>query len=357
MSAPQPLSQTNVAVIGAGPAGLQAANLVAQAGLTVVVLEGRDRVGGRLLSLSVEDGSLDLGATWFWPNEPLINELVTIEQLPTFSQHLHGDTVFQGENGTERVPGNRLDVPSGRLVTGTQSIADALAVRLAGDTVKLEQVVTSVRVERDAVLVTTNNASWLAQQLIIAVPPATALATIDFDGQLPSEVAHLAKSTPVWMGNIVKVVAHYQEPFWRNAGLAGAGFSYRGPLREIHDMSGPNGAPAALFGFSQPGAGNPTPSKKTIIDQLVELFGPAAADPLNLFIHDWRDEPLTSPQAVHGLDDYSTYGNPMFCQPVLDGRAHWASTETATTAPGHIEGALQAGTRAANAAVNQIRSR
>ena len=33
----------------------------------------------------------------------------------------------------------------------------------------------------------------------------------------------------------------------------------------------------------------------------------------------------------------------------MDGRLHWASTETATMTPGHIEGALVAGERAVRA--------
>ena len=45
-----------------------------------------------------------------------------------------------------------------------------------------------------------------------------------------------------------KYVAVFDTPFWREAGLSGAGRSGRGPMTEIHDASLP-GQAAALFGF------------------------------------------------------------------------------------------------------------
>ena len=278
-----------------------------------------------------------------------MNEAIAVEELRTFDQHLAGDAVFQNDQGSQRMQGNQIGAPSGRLVSGTQSIAEALAGRLDDDAISLNTTVCRIEPVDGGLIVFSDDRSWSARHLIIAVPPATAVARIDFADGLSQRVYALAAATPVWMGNIVKVVAHYPHAFWRDAGLAGAAFSYVGPMREIHDMSGAGGTPAALFGFAQPGAGNPAPTQAEVVAQFVELFGPAAAVPDELFIHDWRTEPLTSPDNVDDLTDYQTYGHPAFAEPVLDGRGHWASTETATTAPGHIEGALQAAGRAADA--------
>lgn len=57
-------SHADVLVIGAGMAGLMAARTLADAGLTVIVLEGRTRIGGRIWTNTDLGVSLDLGASW-----------------------------------------------------------------------------------------------------------------------------------------------------------------------------------------------------------------------------------------------------------------------------------------------------
>lgn len=54
----------NIAVIGAGPAGLRTAQLLEQQGHNVTVFEARDRVGGRLHTVEVTGGAFDAGAEW-----------------------------------------------------------------------------------------------------------------------------------------------------------------------------------------------------------------------------------------------------------------------------------------------------
>ena len=68
-------------------------------------------------------------------------------------------------------------------------------------------------------------------------PANPAVATIEVTPVLPDAILALARVTPVWMGAMTKVVACYASPFWRDDGLAGAGFSHIGPARELHDMS------------------------------------------------------------------------------------------------------------------------
>ncbi|MCJ2048176.1 FAD-dependent oxidoreductase [Methylobacterium sp. J-070] len=70
-----PLPETpEVLVIGAGAAGIGAARTLAERGVTVAVLEARDRVGGRALTVSLRGHALDLGAHWLHagPINPLV---------------------------------------------------------------------------------------------------------------------------------------------------------------------------------------------------------------------------------------------------------------------------------------------
>lgn len=57
-------SSKTVVVIGAGMAGLKAARDLAARGLTTIVLEGRDRIGGRTFTNSSIGAPLDMGASW-----------------------------------------------------------------------------------------------------------------------------------------------------------------------------------------------------------------------------------------------------------------------------------------------------
>ena len=77
----------DVIVIGAGLAGLTAARELERSGHGVVVLEARDRVGGRVRSAQLRDGTpLEVGGQWAGPTQlevlALARELGVETQLP-----------------------------------------------------------------------------------------------------------------------------------------------------------------------------------------------------------------------------------------------------------------------------------
>ena len=62
--------QADFCVVGAGFAGLTAALRLQQAGKSVLVLEARNRVGGRVFTETLPDGTwLDYGGTWLGPGQ------------------------------------------------------------------------------------------------------------------------------------------------------------------------------------------------------------------------------------------------------------------------------------------------
>lgn len=54
----------SIVIIGAGVAGLSAARGLADRGVQPIVLEGRDRIGGRIWTVHVDGNAVDLGASW-----------------------------------------------------------------------------------------------------------------------------------------------------------------------------------------------------------------------------------------------------------------------------------------------------
>lgn len=307
----------------------------------------RARVGGRLLSHGQGDERLDLGATWFWPGERRVESLITAHSTPTFAQHIAGDAILHTPHDSRPMKGNPVDVPSGRVVGGMAQLADAVHRSLPEGTVRFRIPVTGVSSTGNRVEVRSHTMTVTADHVVIALPPALAMHAIEFTPSLPDRLSALARATPVWMGAVTKVVVRYQQPFWRDQGLAGSGFSYVGPLREVHDMSGAEGMPAALFGFVTAPRDAPAITRVAVVAQLTAMFGPGAAAPTEVIIQDWRDEQYTSPPDVEQLTDYQTFGHEAYSTPAMAGRLHWASTETARTSPGHVEGALQAADRTA----------
>ncbi|KUI63468.1 Amine oxidase [flavin-containing] [Cytospora mali] len=94
--------KVDVAIIGAGLAGLTAAGDVLRAGLSCVVLEARDRVGGKTWSqpLSKGDGTIDLGAAWI--NDTNQSRMIGLARrfgADLIEQNTTGDCVLQDFEG------------------------------------------------------------------------------------------------------------------------------------------------------------------------------------------------------------------------------------------------------------------
>ena len=85
----------DVVVVGAGLAGLTAARALTAAGRRVVVLEARDRVGGRTLNHPLPGGHVaDLGGTWIGPTQNAVAALAAELGLATFAQVDEGNALY-----------------------------------------------------------------------------------------------------------------------------------------------------------------------------------------------------------------------------------------------------------------------
>ena len=90
-------------VVGAGYAGLAAARRVTLAGKSVIVLEARDRVGGKTLNESIGGGAItELGAGYVGPTQDALLDLANVFGVRTFDVFNDGDNIYFTNGRAER---------------------------------------------------------------------------------------------------------------------------------------------------------------------------------------------------------------------------------------------------------------
>src|SRR5579884_1415448 len=90
----------DVAVVGAGLAGLTAATHVREAGRSVVVLEARHRVGGRNFDHPLAAGKVaELGGEWTGPGQDRVSGLARELGVAIFDTYSNGNSVYYNAQG------------------------------------------------------------------------------------------------------------------------------------------------------------------------------------------------------------------------------------------------------------------
>jgi len=92
--------EKDVVVIGAGVAGLTAADRLRAAGLRVAVLEARDRVGGRTWTNDIDGVTLEIGGQWVSPDQTALLETLDELGLQTYDRYREGSSVYIDADGT-----------------------------------------------------------------------------------------------------------------------------------------------------------------------------------------------------------------------------------------------------------------
>jgi putrescine oxidase len=127
---PERTVEAEIAVVGAGIAGLTAASALAAKGTEVVVLEARDRVGGRVWNTEIGGEANELGGQWVAPYQSAMHALLEelgIELFPSFRE---GEHVYIDPAGkVHRYRGH--DAPLGEASERAYAEADAKLDALA----------------------------------------------------------------------------------------------------------------------------------------------------------------------------------------------------------------------------------
>jgi len=356
----------SVIIVGAGLAGATAAWQLSDLAprCSIVVLEARDRVGGRLVNSSSR--SADLGAAWTWPShDKQLAKAASAAGVKTVPQWKAGTTLVERASGKTITSSGTTFSEERRFVGGAVTIAAQLLMKSRAR-VLTNVVVQHVGQVAGGVEVMTRStisgasSTHRARAIVMALPPAVLAESISFTPPLDPAVVEAQKRTPVWMGDTAKVVVSYADAFWRDNGLSGSAFSERGPLAQLWDncddeLGVRDGGSIAGFCFGDDakalarGGQDGDAVIKRVRTQLRTIFGDEAASPDSIDYCSWQASPWTAPQSALNAGHKRTplgFGSEILRRPAFGGIVHFAGTETEDEL-GHMEGAVQSGCRVA----------
>ncbi|WP_396936761.1 flavin monoamine oxidase family protein, partial [Mycolicibacterium sp.] len=191
-----------------------------------------------------------------------------------------------------------------------------------------------------------SDTTYDADHVIVAVGPA-AYRGLEFRPALPPQRILLQDAWQPVHGRKVNVV--YDKPFWRAENLSGSALTDREAAPGVLDASPPDGSHGVLACYSTDGTTavqDPESRKAAVLTTFADLFGAQALEPLHYSEKRWIDEPFhlgcEGGLSVGAL----TAARETLKEPV--GRLHWAGVETADEWLGFMDGAVQAGQRAAS---------
>ena len=240
-----------------------------------------------------------------------------------------------------------------RFIGGTSEIPRRLAA-LVADHILLDVPVQLIEHTADSVTVHCRGGLVArGRRVIVAISPTLA-GRIMYDPPLPGVRDQLTQRLP--NGSAMKAFFIYDEPFWRNDGFNGQLISDVGPARMSNDTCIPGDDHGVILLFLEGdqartyGRLPEAERREGLTAELVRHFGSAAANPEFYVDGEWSERQWTRGcyNANHGPHVWTTYG-PALAAPI--GVIHWASTDTATYWSAYMEGAVDAGERAAQAVI------
>ncbi|MFT4264952.1 MAG: flavin monoamine oxidase family protein [Nocardioides sp.] len=440
MNAP---TNVDVVIVGAGFAGLSAAHDLVEKGYSVRVLEGRDRVGGRVFTGEVAGVKVDFGGTWVAKQHTAIRELadrVGCTPVPQFTEGrcvlwlagkrstfngtipklspvalvnmariqlaldklaktidvdapwdspraaeldaisleewldrkrarwttrammtivskvewgcqtsdvslLHVLRTIRAFGGFDFMMDAEGGMQESRYSETTQEIAIRYAA-LLGDRVHISAPVRRITQDADGVVAHTDS-DQIAAKYAIVTTATEHRGGIDFEPALSELAQGLVKS---WtLGALSKAFVAYDKPFWRAEGLSGQSLIDTGSTFGTFDVSPSPDGPGVLMAFCDPRVFDshaPDVRKAQIVKQIIDIFGPQAAQPIDYIDQCWNTDSFAPGAPNPAVAAYAStlYGS-VLAEP--HGRVHWAGTETAGEWTGSMNGAVLSGQRAA----------
>jgi len=391
----------HVGVIGAGFAGLAAADALRAGGAEVTVVEARDRVGGRVWSVPFGEGAtVERGAEFILPGYETMNalaarfgiplvlkgtpygrrvpigeEAVSQTELEDAFDRLAAGGTADAASAADAIAALQLDPPLSKLIQtrvaisngypaddlaasvldegastfgdfdnhtlegGNMRLAEALAAEL-GAAVRLSSPVRRVRWSQGAVNIATDHTQIEADAVVVAIPTAP-LAEIEFDPPLEGATAEALRA--VTYGQNSKLFVRLRSPAPPSAIMSVAGHFWTytqlgGDGRPAPFVTGYTGTMSAIDDLGG------SDGFEHWVAALVALREDLDPEPESAMLSSWNDDPW-----VRGSYSARTLSSPLrdgdLVKPI--GPLFFAGEHTAGEWHGLMEGALRSGRRAA----------
>ena len=225
-------TEFDVMVVGAGIAGLSAAQCLQTAGKRVCVLDKSRDVGGRMATRRTSELQCDHGAQYFTAQSPAFRAQV--------AAWLKAKTVARWNAPIAAWNGYELSLtkPNARYV-GTPFMKSPLQLMAKNLTVKLGTQVTSVAQTEFGWQVNSDLQSWAVKQLVIALPAAQAQTILPQD-QLACKVAANTLMEPCWallLTTNVHLPLPYAGVFVNQGAFSWVAQDNTKPQRNLHQTS------------------------------------------------------------------------------------------------------------------------
>lgn len=335
-----------IIILGAGLTGLYLANLLKREKIDFQILEGRGRVGGRILTDYQKDSaSLEMGATWFGENHLKLKQVIKALHLNYFEQVLGNTAIYEPISSSPpqlvQLPPN--SDPSFRIQGGTFELIKALTKNLDESVIKLNEPVHRIEYRNDGLHMFTENTIYQAEIGVSTLPPNLLINSVTFDPKLPDEFVDMVKNTHTWMGESIKIGLRFDEPFWKKGRLSGTIFSNVGPITEMYEHNDIEDQFFALKGFLSSAYFSMGKEQRLqmVLDQLKKYYGDQVLTYRSYDELIWQNERFTYRPNEGPIYPHQNNGHALYQSSFFDERLYVAGTETASKYPGYMEGAIQ----------------
>lgn len=350
-----------IVIIGAGAAGLVAGYELQRAGHDVVILEGRERVGGRINTLRTpfSDGlfaeagasripsehdltlaycdHFDVSLTGFYPDVQQYF-LLTGGNVQTIS----ADTLLSQPPW----PGGPSRSSFRKIVGGMEQLPLAFLNAFDGE-LQFQQIVTQITQGDTNVVVQTDTGNQFEADKVLCTLPIPVLDRITFSPQL-SGAYQQAINGGFQYAQSSRVFYQCRSRFWDNAGLNGWGDTDL--PEEIWQPQWDTGASGGIIqSYLRRSAAesfellDSAEQIRSVRERLSIVLPDLESDTITTHVHSWSQEPLSG----------AAFADPTLSQQSLQAQLHLANGhvhfagEHLSDYHGWIQGALQSGIRAA----------